>query len=143
MSRVLSSAPMPARLITTSEALALVGTEAVFLDVRSVEEFAAGHAPGAYNIPLLVSRGGALQPNPSFADEVAAAMPRDRTIVVSCKAGGRSAKASAVLVGLGFDRVLDHGGGWSGNPTDGGWVRGGGAQTTDTEPGRRHEDLKR
>jgi rhodanese-related sulfurtransferase len=132
---------MSARSITTAEALALVGTDAVFLDVRTVEEFASGHAPGAYNIPLMFSRGGAMTPNPAFADEVAAAMPRDRTIVVSCKAGGRSAKAAAVLVGLGFDRVLDHNGGWSGNATDGGWVRGGGPQTTETEPGRAYGDL--
>ncbi|MBL8942781.1 MAG: rhodanese-like domain-containing protein [Myxococcales bacterium] len=134
---------MPARIISSTEAIALLDTDAVFLDVRSVPEFEAGHAPGAYNIPLLESRGGGLVPNAKFADEVAAALPRDRTIVVACKAGGRSAKAAGVLVQLGFERVLDHGGGWSGNATDVGWARSGGPQTTADAEGRSHRELVR
>lgn len=134
---------MPVRIISTVEALALVDTDAIFLDVRSVEEFQAGHAPGAYNIPLLEQHGGAMKPNPKFTEEVGAALPRDRTIVVSCKAGGRSARACVVLEQLGFERVLDQGGGWSGNATDGGWARSGGPVTTDAEPGRSHRDLVR
>ncbi len=134
---------MPVQIISSAEAIALLDSDAIFLDVRTVQEFDAGHAPGAYNIPLLETQSGGMQPNPAFADEVAAALPRDRTIVVSCKAGGRSAKAAAVLEGLGFERVLDQGGGWSGNPTDGGWVCGGGPQTTETQPGRGHRELAR
>lgn len=134
---------MAVRIISSTEAIALVGTDAVFLDVRSVPEFEAGHVPGAYNIPLLEAVGPGMQPNPRFADEVAAALPRDRTIVVSCKAGGRSARAAAVLDQLGFERVLDHTGGWSGGATDGGWVRAGGPQTSEVEAGRSHRDLKR
>lgn len=134
---------MSVRIIQSTEAIALVGSDAVFLDVRTVQEFEAGHAPGAYNIPLLVQNGAGMQPNPQFADEVEAALPRDRTIVVSCKAGGRSARAAAVLDRLGFERVLDHSGGWSGNATDGGWVRSGGPETTAAEVGLRHQDLKR
>lgn len=136
-------APMPARIITSAEAIALVGSDAVFLDVRSVPEFEAGHAPGAYNIPLLEMRGGQLVPNARFADEVAAALPKDETIVVSCKAGGRSAKAAAILDQLGFAKVLDHGGGWGGNPTDPGWARSGGPQTLEHEAGRSHRELAR
>jgi rhodanese-related sulfurtransferase len=134
---------MAVRIISTTEALALRDTDAIFLDVRSVEEFEAGHAPGAYNIPLLEQQPGGMKPNPHFADQVGAALPRDRTVVVSCKAGGRSARACVVLEQLGFERVLDHGGGWSGNATDGGWARGGGPVTTDAEPGRSHRDLVR
>ena len=133
---------MPVQLISSAEAIALVGTDAVLLDVRSVQEYEAGHAPGAYNIPLLEMIGAGMQPNPRFADEVAAALPRDRTVVVSCKAGGRSARAAAVLDQLGFERVLDHGGGWSGNATDPGWAGSGGPQTTKVEAGRSHQDLK-
>jgi rhodanese-related sulfurtransferase len=134
---------MAVRIISSTEALALRDTDAIFLDVRSVEEFEAGHMPGAYNIPLLEQHAGAMKPNPLFAEQVGAALPRDRTIVVSCKAGGRSARASAVLEQLGFERVLDHGGGWSGNATDAGWPRSGGPVTTDAEPGRSHRDLAR
>ena len=134
---------MPARIITSTEAIALLESDAIFLDVRSVPEFEAGHAPGAYNIPLLDNKGGQLVPNPNFADEVAAALPKDRTIVVSCKAGGRSAKAAVVLERLGFERVLDHSGGWAGNATDGGWARSGGPQTTADTVGRSHRELAR
>ena len=43
-------------------------------------------------------------------------LPRDRDIVVHCKAGGRSAKAAATLAALGFDRLFNLEGGilaWS------------------------------
>lgn len=130
---------MPVQIITSAEAIALVDGDAIILDVRSIPEFEAGHAPGAYNIPLMHMQGGGMTPNAAFAEQVAARLPKDRTIVVACKAGGRSARAAAVLVQLGFERVLDHSGGWSGNATDVGWVRSGGPQTTQTEPGRGAE----
>jgi rhodanese-related sulfurtransferase len=134
---------MPVQVISSTEAIALLDTDALFLDVRSVPEFEAGHAPGAYNIPLLEMKGNQLVPNPQFAEQVGGALARDRTIVVSCKAGGRSARAAAVLEQLGFARVLDHGGGWSGNPTDPGWAQSGGPQTTEDAAGRSHRELRR
>ena len=130
---------MAVQLITSAQAIALLGSDAIFLDVRSVPEFEAGHAPGAYNVPLMHLVGGAMTPNASFAEDLAAlSLPRDATVVVSCKAGGRSARAAAMLVQLGYTRVLDHGGGWGGNATDPGWVRAGGPQPSETEPGRGH-----
>jgi 3-mercaptopyruvate sulfurtransferase SseA len=44
---------------------ALEKREAVFLDVRSADSFAAAHVPGARNIPLgeLENRAGELDPN--------------------------------------------------------------------------------
>lgn len=125
---------MPVQIITSAEAIALLGSDAIFLDVRSIPEFEAGHAPGAVNIPLMHMQGGGMTPNAAFPEEVAAQLPKDRTVVVACKAGGRSARAAAMLLQLGFERVLDHSGGWSGNATDPGWVRSGGPQTTQAEP---------
>ena len=61
------------------------------VDVRSPEEFLAGHIAGAINIPLdtLSERSGDLQ--------------RDTTIVTVCgKGGGRSEMAAATLRNLGF-----------------------------------------
>jgi adenylyltransferase/sulfurtransferase len=46
----------------------------------------------------------------SIADE----LPRDRDILVHCKAGGRSAKAAATLAGLGFTRLYNLEGGITG-----------------------------
>jgi hypothetical protein len=75
--------------------------------------------------------GGGMTPNPSFAaDEQRAAPDKDAAIMVSCKAGGRSAKAAAVLEGLGYTRHRDQVGGWSGGNGDAGWVASGGPSAT-------------
>jgi rhodanese-related sulfurtransferase len=68
------------------------------LDVREDDEWAAGHAPGATHIPL-----GDLG---TRATEV----PRDTTIYVICRSGGRSARATLALVGSGWDAVNVAGG---------------------------------
>ena len=40
---------------------------AVYLDVRTEDEFAQGHAAGAINIPVVFIKGpGAMEPNPDF-----------------------------------------------------------------------------
>ena len=61
----------------------------LLLDVREDGEWAAGHAPGAVHVPLgqLVQR----------LDE----LPADRPIAVVCHLGGRSAQATAFLLGQG------------------------------------------
>ena len=74
------------------------GEPAHFLvDVRSPEEYAAGHIPTAINIP--VSQIGDRPPTDD----------RNALIVVYCASGARSARAAAVLDGLGYLRVVDFG----------------------------------
>jgi rhodanese-related sulfurtransferase len=68
------------------------------LDVREDDEWAAGHAPGATHIPL-----GQLS-------DRATEVPRDTTVYVVCRAGGRSARAAFALAGAGWD-VLNVAGG--------------------------------
>lgn len=65
-------------------------TDAVILDVREANEFAAGHVPGAVWIPL-----GELR---SRAAEVPAV---DGVLPVICRSGVRSQKAAEFLAGLG------------------------------------------
>jgi len=67
----------------------------VVLDVRTAEEFAAGHVPGARNVShdLLASR----------IDELAAA--RDKQVVVYCRSGRRTLLAEDILRKAGFKRV--------------------------------------
>ncbi len=76
--------------------------DAVLLDVREDDEWAAGHAPGAVHLPLgeLAGRLGEL--------------PDGGTLHVICRSGGRSAKATAYLNANGWDAVNVAGGmlGW-------------------------------
>lgn len=82
-----------------AEARRLVAEGAMLLDVRTPEEYAAGHIPGAVNIPVQVL-GGRMDELPD----------RERTIVVYCRSGVRSANAANMLRGAGFTAVHDLGG---------------------------------
>jgi len=72
-------------------------TAPTILDVRTPEEFAAGHVPGAINIPYteLEKRYSELELEGS--DE----------LVVYCQTGRRAAIAEAALGELGFTNVRD------------------------------------
>ncbi|MEY7970940.1 rhodanese-like domain-containing protein [Saccharomonospora xinjiangensis] len=81
---------------------ALPSEDYVLLDVREHDEWAAGHAPSAFHIPLgeLPARAGELS-------ELAA----DRPVHVVCRTGGRSARATAWLNAAGVvDAVNVEGG---------------------------------
>lgn len=67
----------------------------LLLDVRTPEEFASGHVPGAVNIPH---------------DEVGQrsaelAAHRDQEVVVYCEKGPRAAKAAQALADAGFRSI--------------------------------------
>ena len=65
----------------------------VFIDVRTPEEYAAGHVPGARLIPL---------------DEIEKRLqeiPRDRQVYLYCRSGRRSAKAAEILARHGFANI--------------------------------------
>lgn len=71
------------------------------LDVRTPQEFASGHLPGATNIDV---NGG------DFAAQVGK-LDRATTYLVYCHSGNRSARATAQLDDLGFTTVYDLRGG--------------------------------
>ncbi|HSO75230.1 MAG TPA: rhodanese-like domain-containing protein [Blastocatellia bacterium] len=89
--------------------------ELIYLDVRSVPEFEAGHAAGAINIPLLhFSPGAGMSPNPDFPAVVEATLAKDAKFVVGCKSGGRSARACELMSQMGFTNVANIRGGFGG-----------------------------
>jgi len=112
------------------------------LDVRSVEEFQQGHPRGAYNIPYAHRGAFGMVPNPDFAREVTAAFPKDARLVLTCRSGGRSAQAAAILHAAGFHDLFDYAGGFAGSGEDPGWVRSGGPVATEPEPGRDYASLR-
>ena len=84
--------------VTGSDARRLVDAGARLVDVRTPEEFAAGHIAGAVNIPVqeLDRRIGELE-------------PKEGPIVVYCRTGIRSGRATLVLKGAGYPQVHDLG----------------------------------
>jgi phage shock protein E len=87
----------PAR-IDGAEAKRLVAEGALLLDVRTPDEYAAGHVGGAVNIPVQV-----------LGQRLSEVGAKDRPVVVYCKSGGRSARAAAELRQAGY-AVHDLGG---------------------------------
>jgi rhodanese-related sulfurtransferase len=75
--------------------------DTVLLDVRTPEEFASGHLPGAVNVDI------------ESADFPARLMALDksRPYAVYCRSGNRSKAAMTVMQQAGFDKLFDLGGG--------------------------------
>lgn len=80
----------------------------IYLDVRSVPEFEAGHPARAINIPIMhFAAGVGMSPNPDFTTVVESTIPKDAKIVIGCKTGGRSARACEILSQMGYTDVAN------------------------------------
>lgn len=100
--------------VSTAESQALLGKR-VFIDVREYDEFAAGHLPGAINIPR-----GVLEFKIGMVPECA---NKDGTFVVYCRTSGRAALSVVQLQKIGYRDVISMAGGfeaWNneGRPTE-------------------------
>lgn len=72
----------------------------LIVDVREPAEYAAGHVPGAINVPLgTVGTWGE-------------GRPKDEPLLIICQSGRRSLKASQELAARGFTRVTNVEGGF-------------------------------
>lgn len=90
------------RQVTTEEAVNIMQTEEnyVILDVRTAQEFASGHIPGA-----------ALLPNETIGTEDIPLLPdKDQLILVYCRSGNRSKQAAEKLAQLGYTNIVEFGG---------------------------------
>ena len=72
----------------------------ILLDVRTPEEFAGGHIPGAINVPNEIIGENDIEELPD----------KDQRIYVYCRSGNRSKQAAAKLVNLGYTNVVEIGG---------------------------------
>lgn len=84
-------------------------TSIVILDVRTPEEFAAGHVPGAIDIPY--------DQIPARLAELEGA--KDKTIVAYCRSGRRAGIALAALHAAGFRKLAHLTGDMAGWDADG------------------------
>jgi rhodanese-related sulfurtransferase len=85
-----------------------------YVDVRTVEEFEAGHPAGAVNVPIMHAGAGGMVQNSNFLPVMKGTFAKDAKIVCGCKAGGRSLRAAQLLLADGFTNVLDQRAGWDG-----------------------------
>ena len=68
------------------------------LDVRTPQEFAEGHIPGAVNIDWLAD---------GFVEAVQASIDPERELLIYCRRGRRSAEAADTLETLGYKRIFN------------------------------------
>lgn len=92
---VLSPEDFKSRLTTSNDF--------ILVDVRTPKEFEEGHIEGALNIDFL---------NPAAFDEGAAQLDLDKTLMIYCRSGKRSQKASEKLKAMGFREIYDLEGGF-------------------------------
>lgn len=78
--------------------------KALFIDVRTPEEYSQGHIPGAILIPL------------DELDKRVSEVPKDKKVLIICRSGARSAKANFLLQEHGFTNTVSVKGGMSAWP---------------------------
>ena len=101
------------RQISMDEAITMMEEESgyIILDVRTPEDFADKHIPGAVNIP-----------NETIAAEEIPELPdKDQLILVYCRSGNRSKQASEKLADMGYTNIVEFGGinSWPGETVSG------------------------
>jgi len=99
--------------VTVQVAFELVQAGHRYLDVRTLEEFNAGHVEDAINVPYMFKVGEGMVKNPNFIEEVLSHFTKDDKIVIGCQSGRRSLMAAKDLIVVDFTGVTDVGGGYS------------------------------
>jgi rhodanese-related sulfurtransferase len=109
-----------AKTLTPQEVHTVLTTNstAVYIDVRTVTEFASGHPRGkVVNIPFVFYHPTTKEtfPNASFLEVIAALYAKDTPLTVGCDNGERARQAAARLLEAGYTEVcvMDEGyAGW-------------------------------
>jgi len=124
--------------------------DAVYIDVRTEQEFVNGHVPNSVNVPVVWPDAATRQmvPNPDFIRVVSAHFDKSKQIIVGCQMGGRSQFAADLLTKDGFQDVSNMQGGFGGardpmgRVVAPGWTQLGFPVETDVPPGRSYTSLK-
>ena len=109
--QLLEEARARIREISAADAVAMKkrGEDVLFLDVREPNEWNLGRIPGATFLP----RG-------NLESKIEGVAPREKTVIVYCARGNRSAFAADTMQQMGYRDVVSMAGGW------GAWVAAGG-----------------
>ncbi|NUP13848.1 MAG: rhodanese-like domain-containing protein [Polyangiaceae bacterium] len=119
----------------------------IYVDVRTEAEWNAGHPVGAHNVPWAHAGPSGFVPNPEFLPVMQKLYEKNCPMVVGCKSGGRSLKASQALIAAGYTAVIDQRAGFEGprdsfgKLTEPGWSPQGLPVEKET-PGASYAELK-
>ena len=141
---------MAVQEITPQQAHEILNSDAtaVYIDVRTAQEFANGHPAGAVNIPVAFAdpaRGMVL--NPDFVSVVEKNFAKAKKIIVGCQAGPRSTRAAGMLLEAGYQDIANLLGGFGGmrDPSGAviapGWSASGLPVTRDNGEGVSYQSL--
>jgi rhodanese-related sulfurtransferase len=96
--------------VNTADAQGLLGKRIV-IDVREYDEFAAGHLPGAINIPR-----GVLEFKIGMVPECA---NKSGAFMLYCRTSGRAALSAVQLQKIGYENIVSMAGGFEAWNTEG------------------------
>ena len=82
----------------------VIGKEVQFVDVRTPEEYEAGHIDDAVNYNIIDSE--------IFIKQIAS-LDKTAPVYLYCKMGGRSSRAAELLKEKGFTQIFDYSGGYN------------------------------
>ena len=94
--------------LTPTEAFAILqeNPQALLVDVRTQAELAlVGHVPNAVNIEWAFYPG--MVKNEQFAEQLAATVDKNLTVIFMCRTGGRSHNAAVVAQQLGYNHAYN------------------------------------
>lgn len=72
------------------------------IDVRTPEEYGAGHIDNAANINFY---------DPNFKSDIGK-LDKNKTVFIYCRSGGRSGQATEIMKTMGFKEIIDLSGGY-------------------------------
>jgi rhodanese-related sulfurtransferase len=105
---------MTLKQVSPAEASTLMAEGYRYIDVRTEAEYAMGHPKGALNVPFMLATPDGMRPNPDFNQVMNATFQTSDKLIIGCKSGGRSRKASEALLALGFENIVDQRAGFEG-----------------------------
>ncbi len=133
--------------VSPEETVQLLEQGWVYVDVRSIPEFEAGHPPGALNVPISHRTPMGSQPNAEFLEVMQRAFGKDERLVLGCGSGPRSKRAAQQLQGAGFSTLCEMSAGFAGGrdafgrPLPG-WTTLGLPVETGAPAGQSYDDVK-
>jgi rhodanese-related sulfurtransferase len=131
---------MEAKTLTPQEVQQVFATDptAVYIDVRTVAEFADGHPRGkVVNIPIVFHHPTTKEtyPNNSFLEVIDSLYAKDAPLILGCEKGKRAQQAATQLIQAGYTNVCIMPAGYAG------WREQQLPKTTDNRPGVSYVSL--